>query len=89
MIPDMAKIEPRFKESLDAWATKGHLPGGFLCAVLENNFMEAMARGDSQALENAPHIAQYVYNVLPSGCWGSKEKMREWRRYIEYKVEAR
>lgn len=83
MIPNMNLINLHIKESLDDWAKNGHQPGGFLSAVLENNLFEACARADSTALDNLPHIVQYIYNALPVGCWGSKEKMKVWRRYLQ------
>lgn len=52
--------------------------GSFLQAVLENNLIETLCRGDSGSNEALPHIVNYVYNALPSQSWGSKEKVEAW-----------
>lgn len=76
--PDPTLIEPRFRESIDAYVATGRPTGGFLEAVLSNDLMEALGRADSGAIDNLPHIVAYVYNEAPSGCWGSRERVREW-----------
>lgn len=76
--PDPTLIEPRFRESIDAYVSTGRPTGGFLEAVLSNDLMEALGRADSGAIDNLPHIVAYVYNEAPSGCWGSRERVREW-----------
>lgn len=78
MRPDQRLIEPRFRESIDAYVATGRPTGGFLEAVLSNDLMEALGRADSGAIDNLPHIVAYVYNEAPSGCWGSRERVREW-----------
>lgn len=75
---DASLIEPRFRESIDAYVATGRPTGSFLEAVLSNDLMEAFARADSGALDNLPHIVAYLYNKVPSGCWGSRERVREW-----------
>lgn len=52
--------------------------GGFLQAVLENDLMEAFARADETSRANLFEIVCFVYNELPSNCYGSKDKVREW-----------
>ena len=78
MIPNKNLIEPRFKESIDAWVKDGRPTGGFLEAVLRNDLKEAIGRADSNALDNIPHIVSYLYNDCPSGCWGSNSNYTEW-----------
>ena len=47
-------------------------PGGFLTAVLSNDLFGAVARADSENLVALPDIVKYIYNELPSDCWGSR-----------------
>ena len=78
MRPDSSQIEPRFRESLDAYVSTGRPTGGFLEAVLSNDLKEATGRADERALDNLPHIVAYCYNDIPSGCWGSPERVTAW-----------
>jgi len=79
MRPDKNRIEPRFKESLDAYVRTGRPTGGFLRAVLENNLSEAMARGDEEEIDNLPLVVSHLVNNCPAGCWGSPASVRDWR----------
>lgn len=74
--PDL--IEPRFRESIDAYVATGRPTGGFLEAVLSNDLKDAIGRADGRALDSLPHIVAYLYNQCPLGCWGSRERVREW-----------
>lgn len=76
--PDAARIEPRFKESIDAWVETARRTGSFLDAVLRNDLAEAMKRGDPGALANLPHIAAYLYNDCPAMCWRSQTNVDRW-----------
>jgi len=52
--------------------------GHFLCAVLENNLMEAVGRADEDGQRTLPDIARFIYNELPAPCHGSPQKVRTW-----------
>ncbi|MBA3756207.1 MAG: hypothetical protein H0X02_08295 [Nitrosomonas sp.] len=75
-----SKLEIRedIKYALDAWAKDALGPGGFLISVLENDLFEAVGRADSYNLSTLQKICGYVYNDLPSECWGSPEKVSVW-----------
>ena len=53
-------------------------PGGFLHAVLCNNLHEAVCRADVESLAAIRQIVLYVYNAMPSPCWGSPENVEAW-----------
>ena len=53
-------------------------PGGFLMAVLSNNLVEACSRADSINRERLFDIVSFLYNEVPSVCWGSPEKVKAW-----------
>ena len=78
MQPNSELIEPRFKETIDAYVGSGRPTGHFIEAVLKNDLKEAVGRGDSEAIDNLPHIVSYLYNECPMMCWGSKEFVDEW-----------
>ena len=52
--------------------------GGFLQAVLENNLREACGRADDFNRERLFEIVSFIYNELPSQCWGSPAKVKAW-----------
>ncbi len=53
-------------------------PGGFLRAVLENNFKEAAGRADHINRAALGNIAMFCVEALPMACWGSPDKVRRW-----------
>ena len=56
-----------------------HIPtGDFLYAVLTNNLKESFARADDENIKNMFDIVKYCYNEIPSECWGSPEKVKNW-----------
>ena len=72
MIPDS------IAQSFQLYVLKGVPLGGFLQAVLENNLMEAFKRADVENRERMYDIVSYVYNKMPSDCWGSPKKVAAW-----------
>ena len=75
MIP---AIPAHTKAALDRYVNDRIMPGGFLTAVLSNDLFGAVAHADRSNLEALTEIVKYVYNELPSGCWGSKDIMWRW-----------
>lgn len=75
---DYDSIRPDIRESLDQWAEIARPPGGFLEAVLTNDLFGAVGHADSYNIETIPAICSYVYNELPSICWGSQAKVLAW-----------
>lgn len=66
------------KESLELYVKHKIKPGGFLTACLENNLSEAFGRADHINQARMFGIVQYMYNEIPSDCWGSPEKVEAW-----------
>lgn len=66
------------KESLKRYVEYKIPTGGFLQSVLENNLFEAIARADDINRYRIHKICKYIYNKLPSNCWGSKSIVEEW-----------
>lgn len=64
--------------SLKLYAEKRCPTGGFLQAVLENDLSEACAHADEDNARNLFQIVAYVYNEMPSVCWGSPQKVAAW-----------
>jgi hypothetical protein len=53
--------------------------GHFVTAVLENNLVSAVGHADSHNSKALPEIVRFLYNNVPAGCWGSPEKVQEWK----------
>ena len=75
---DCYYVPSGIKESLGRYVMNHISPGGFLQAVLENDLCEAFERADLQNQAALFHIVKYIYNELPSDCWGSPEKVKIW-----------
>lgn len=52
--------------------------GGFLYAVLTNDLYSACGRADSTNRECLFDIVQFLYNEVPTMCYGSPKKVGEW-----------
>ena len=66
-------IREGIKESLYNYAYHGYELGGFLTAVVENDLFKALGNADSYNRATIYQITSYIYNELPSTCWGSPE----------------
>lgn len=60
------------------WGKFGYDCGGFLTAVLGNDLVGAVSRADHISIKLIPDIVKYIYNELPTGCWGSPETVKRW-----------
>lgn len=60
------------------WVDQGIEGGSFLMAVMNNDFMGAVSKADDSNILCLKQWAMFVYNDLPSGCWGSEEKCNSW-----------
>jgi hypothetical protein len=81
------RIRPDVIESLQRYAETGCPTGGFLQAVLENDLKEACGRADEDNQRALFDIVGYIYNELPSTCWGSPQKVEDWLE--EHRAERR
>lgn len=66
------------KHSLKLYVEKKIPTGGFLEAVLSNDLCDAIGRADAENARQLKEIVVYIYNEIPSTCWGSREKVKKW-----------
>lgn len=52
-------------------------PGGFLTAVMENNFFEACCHADWVNKASLPAWGEFLM-LAPKGCWGGPETVSAW-----------
>ena len=69
-------------ETLRMYEQKGTGVGDFLGAVLANDLFRVFAHADgaNRTGERLSKIVTYIYNRMPSECWGSKERVAAWQR---------
>jgi hypothetical protein len=72
------EVSQQIKDSLDRYVNHKIETGSFLRAVLENDLLRAVGKADKENLKNLPEIVSYIYNELPSNCWGSPIWVKKW-----------
>jgi hypothetical protein len=79
MIPERLEGVPEGTwEALRRYLTRGVPPGHFLRAVLSNNLVGAIARGDAKNLEGLVVLIRYLVHHVPAQAWGSPETVSAW-----------
>jgi hypothetical protein len=79
MSPDQLENVPDGTwDALDRYLTKGIPPGHFLTAVLSNNLVGAIARGDKPNLAGLVALVRYLVHHAPAQAWGSPETVSAW-----------
>lgn len=80
MKPRLTRMVPfHLQDGLIHHCLHGRMTGSFLTAVMENDLLEAVCRGDQESIAGLKDIVQFLYNYSPPGCWGSPAKVKEWR----------
>jgi hypothetical protein len=66
------------KQELLRYKEHGIPPGDFLYAVLTNNLLAAFGCADEQNALDMREIAMFVYDNLPAGCHGTRQRVADW-----------
>ncbi len=66
------------RSGLELYISDGLHPGGFLSAILENDFVRAAGAADAENMANLPAYANYLYNHIPGNAWGSPTIVQDW-----------
>lgn len=72
------KVPEHILPGLDKYVEDRCQPSGFLIAVLSNNLSESFGRANEFNRVAMFDIVNYIYNCLPSNCWGSPERVQKW-----------
>ena len=75
-------------DGIKRYVEHGINPGSFMTAVLENDLHEAASRADDENINNLPAYVAYLYNEVPTSCWGSPEKVAAWKGTALRAVES-
>lgn len=57
-------------------------------AIASNNLVNVVGRADSEYEKHLFEIVRYFYNKLPSDCWGSAEKVKEYRKKLNSQLDS-
>ncbi len=72
------RLPEHMRDSARRYVEDGEPVGSFLRAVLENNFVEALGRADTQNRAAIFAWSAWLYNEAPMDAWGSPEKVTAW-----------
>jgi hypothetical protein len=75
---DYSKLPEHMRSGAETYVEQGVEPGGFLTAVLCNDFVNAFGKADEINFARMHDWASWLWNEAPSQCWGSREKMNAW-----------
>lgn len=72
---------------LKRWLEHGVQPGGFLSAVLCNNFSNVVFKSDQRNAGPLLEYAIFLWHDMPLGSWGSVDRCQAWaaqwdRRFV-------
>lgn len=71
-------IPGHMRQGIKDYILHGYPPGGFLTALLRNDFMSAAGKADSENAAALIGWARFLYNHVPSGSYGSPEAVERW-----------
>ena len=75
---DYTRLPEHMREGMQRYVEHGQRPGKFLNAVLENDLMAALGYADSRNLPRLYDFGSFLYNKVPTACYGSPEKVTAW-----------
>jgi hypothetical protein len=76
---DYRDLPLHMQGAMQRWVENGIHPGGFLTAVLENDFVMAVSRADSVNKQNLVAYVTWLTTHAPYGCWGDRENVSNWK----------
>jgi hypothetical protein len=71
-------LPPRMWGGIERYLAHGIPPGHFLTAILEGDLFESCSRADDENISMLSQYARFLYNCVPGGCYGSKQKVEAW-----------
>lgn len=78
---DYSGLPTHMQAGMKRYIEHGIDPGSFLTAVLSNDLMEAVKRGDSVNQLALVSYVRFLYNEAPAWCYGSPGNYLAWLRH--------
>lgn len=72
------RLPERMQEPARAYVEDHRRVGGFLSAVLSNDLVGAFGFADPENLAAMRDWTLWLWNDIPSECWGSRAKVEAW-----------
>lgn len=72
-------IPTHIRDGIKMWIEKAVPSGSFVMSVASNDLSGAIGRADHVNKQYLPTIVSWFYNYAPTGCWGSQEKVDQWK----------
>ena len=67
-------------EAVKRYVEEGEAVGHFLTALLSNDLVGAFSRADGSNREKMWDWVKFLWNEVPSNCWGSREQVIRWQK---------
>lgn len=74
-------IPERMWAGIINYVMRGVVPGHFLIAVFSNDLIGAFEHADGGNERVMKDYAIFVYNHIPSDCWGSNDAIQKWHEF--------
>ena len=75
---DYTILPEHMQDGMRRYIERGIEGGGFMTAVLCNDLMGALGKADEINHHALFDYGRFLYNEVPSSCWGSPEKVNAW-----------
>lgn len=72
-------LPEELRPGMKRYIEQGIQPGGFLCAVIRNDFAAAACHASATTIYRFRDIATFMYSNMPIGSWGSNEALQSWK----------
>ena len=74
----LAILPHHMRDGMERYIRYGVEGGGFMMAVLENDFIGAYRRADFINARSLHTYADFLSNHVPEDCWGSRMRVQKW-----------
>jgi hypothetical protein len=75
---DVDRLPDHMKSGARAYIEEGRMPGGFLYAVLCDDFTDAVGRADATNEAHLKAWGKWLFNDIPASAWGDEETVKAW-----------
>jgi hypothetical protein len=73
-------IGAKMLQALLLYQKYGEVSGGFMEALLANDFSRAVCNADPENLANIRRLGLWLSNMMPGPIWGSYKKVNAWQK---------
>jgi hypothetical protein len=78
----LEELPEHLREGMRLYLQDGVTPGGWMCAVLDNDLSNAVQRCDDRALGTLRNLFEWLCMYAPASAWGAPDKRAAWQNEI-------